>query len=333
MNIMGNLPIGELGERAIIDRFIVPLLSDEMGNILLDDCAVVKLPAPASLLLSTDQGPSHTFLDLLGVGTPADIGHFHVTINASDIAAMGGRPLGILMVLALTGCESQNYLASFLSGVREAMSEYGLRLLGGDTKQSSCRTTTITIIGTAHELGLLQRKGAQPDDRIFVTPGEIGEVLHNYIMAARSNDKRRVVRPKAQIEFGQRLVAARIATSCIDMSDGIIASAEQLAKLNNVTFHLNPKMLRCALSPSPGLAERWNNLVLNVGGDFGLMFTSAPENAANALNLGAREIGEVTSYNEDWLNKRELKTLGIQIRGWEQFRTTVSISDEIRSFV
>ena len=92
MNIMGNLPIGELGERAIIDRFIVPLLSDEMGNILLDDCAVVKLPAPASLLLSTDQGPSHTFLDLLGVGTPADIGHFHVTINASDIAAMGGRP-------------------------------------------------------------------------------------------------------------------------------------------------------------------------------------------------------------------------------------------------
>src|SRR5205807_9687783 len=94
-----EITLGELGERAIISRFILPLLATDFGNVLLDDCAVLDLGTPTPLLFSVDQGPTQSFLELLDVGTPADLGHFHVTINASDIAAMGGVPLFMLLVL------------------------------------------------------------------------------------------------------------------------------------------------------------------------------------------------------------------------------------------
>jgi thiamine-monophosphate kinase len=330
---MPKATIAELGERELIRRFIAPLIVNENGTYLLDDCAIIDIRSSTPLLLSTDQGPNRTFLELLNVGTPADIGHFNVTVNASDIAAMGGIPLGMLMVLALKGDESLDYLADFLHGVREAMEEYGIRLWGGDTKQADARSTTITIVGRAHEGGALTRLGTCVGDEVFVTPGQIGSTLRSYILAARGTGRSVIERPIAKISFGQKLSAAKIATSCMDMSDGIIATAEQLAQINNLTLALDVDALPLAESPRPDQSARWRDLVLNVGGDFGLMFTTSPQNVGCAQRLGGQHIGTVMEAKSEWINKSTLNQLGVQVRPWEQFKTTESISDEIRSFV
>lgn len=323
--------VGEMGERELIRRFIVPLLSKERGNPLLDDCAVIDVGTSDPLLLSIDQGPTRSFLEILGVGSPADIGHFHVTMNASDIAAMGGIPLGMLMVLALKGDETTDYVAHFLTGVHEAMDQYGIRLWGGDTKQAPVRSTTISIVGKAHKAGPLMRKGAQLGDEIYVTPNKIGSALRSYILGARN--KTLVERPRAQLAFGQELSAAKIATSCMDMSDGVVATAEQLGQINEATFALDIDALPCVDPPSPDQSNRWRDLIMNVGGDFGLMFTTAPRNGSRARRLGAQLVGTVIQSTGDWINKSTLHKQGVRVRAWEQFKTTEPISNEIRSFV
>lgn len=328
------MKIRDLGERAIIRELILPLLSVKYGNVLLDDCAIVNF-GDVTLLLSVDQGPRRTFLELLDVGSPQDVGHFHVTVNASDIAAMGGKPIGMLLVLAMEGDEEVDDLEAFLEGIRDGMDEYSLELLGGDTKQSRVRATSITVIGQAISGSPLQRRGASVGDLVYITPGEIGKCLSSYVHAARAKsitNRRSVVRPTAEIGFGQALAASGVATSCIDMSDGTLASAEQLGQMNAASLLLDPSLIPVAESPCPDKILAWKNLVLNVGGDFGLMFTVATKDARIAESLGALAIGEVVP-GKGGLYTSPLAQQGIQFRPWEQFRTVEDTSNEILSFV
>jgi len=329
--------LSDLGEREIIRRYIEPLLSTNLGNIVGDDCAVLNLN-DNSYLFSTDQGPSRTFIELLGIGTPADIAHFHVTINVSDIAAMGGEPIAILLVFAAKPDDTEEYVESYFYGIRQALNEYDIGLIGGDTKQSSLHSTTITIVGRSSTSGPLLRRGSQIGDQIFITGELVGGTLRSYILAARSQSSGSAIstsidRPKAKVAFGKSLAMSGISTACMDMSDGLLATAVQLADINNVTFRIIPDTIPCARPPDPAQEERWTNLILNVGGDFGLMFTTRPSNAAQAERMGARRIGEVVRGDGNPIDRVALDRSAIRLRTWEQFRTVDSISNEIRSLV
>jgi thiamine-monophosphate kinase len=327
--------LSDIGERRLIEEYIVPLLSRDSGNVLLDDCAILDLGTGPALLLTTDQGPRETFLELLGIGEASDVGHFHVTASISDIAAMGGVPIGVLLVMALAAHERESNVAAFLQGVSEALVTYDAQLLGGDTKQAWARATTVTAVGRVERDRVLLRRGARAGDHIFVTPEVIGSTLSDYVSAAKARHLGKVVRPRrpvAKIAFGQSLAASGVVTSCMDMSDGLISSASQLGQLNELEFLVDFRLMPLASSPKPDRMHEWLNLILNVGGDFGLLFTTSPEGSAAAEKLGAVRIGEVEaspSYGVALLNApRE-----IHASPWEQFKTTGSISDELLSFV
>ena len=326
--------VADLGERGIIDKFIRPILSQRNRDNMLDDCAVLEL-GQLTLLLSTDQAPRVCFMEMLEVGTPEDIGHFHVVANISDIAAMGGEPLGILLALTLEGNESGTYLASYLDGIRQALTEYRIDLLGGDTKQASIRSTTISILGRISHGTHLLRRGTEPGDQVFVTPGKIGHCLKSYVIAARlrsTNQQYTLARPQAMIKFGQMLAKKGIATSCMDMSDGVLATAVQLEQINGVSFFIDPKLIPLSTIPFRDTNCNWNNLILNCGGDFGLMFTTRPADAATVLDMGAVKIGHVLSADAAEECAKVLNQNGIKPNGWEHFKTVGDISNEIRNF-
>ena len=326
--------VADIGERDLISVLISPMLSRKYGNVLLDDCAVFQLP-DSTLLLSIDQGPGQTFLELLGIGTPEDIGHYYVTINASDIAAMGGQPVGMLLALGLEGTEEASFLEGVLAGIDQAMCDYGIALLGGDTKQAGCRSITISIVGRVLYGKPLERRGVHVGDQVFVTSGQIGRCLYEYLQVARArstNETGSLYRPMAQVEFGQFLASSKIATSCIDMSDGLLHSANLLGELNGVTFFLDFAAIPMADSPVTGREDDWRNLVLNVGGDFGLMFTTSPANAHIAQQHGACHIGDVRRGGVG-LATTQLHEKGISLNAWEHFKTVGSMSDELRSFL
>jgi thiamine-monophosphate kinase len=323
----------EFGERRIIAELVAPLLSTKNGNLLLDDCAVVNVGGPQLLLLSVDQGPQTSFLELLGIGSPADVAHFLVTANVSDIAAMGGTPLGILLVIARPPSDTVASLNCYLEGISVALTEYRLELLGGDTKQATVSNSSITVLGWANPNGAIARRGATPGEVIYIVTPPLGSILGAYIRTARERDESRrkvVPRPRAQIEVGQKLAQSRIATSCMDMSDGLLASVLQLAEANKTTFEIDLHCVPLAQSPKPELEDRWRELVFNVGGDFGLIFTASHARAEEAERLGAIPIGHVRGGTTGDVR---LRNATVALRPWEQYATVERISDVILSFL
>ena len=328
--------LADVGEREFIRRFVLPITSRRFGNIPLDDCALLSV-GEETLLMSVDCGPRRTFLELLGVGDPEDIGHFHVTINASDIAAMGGMPIAMLLVLQMQKQTELEFMSRLLRGMRQGMEEYGIELIGGDTKQAvTTNSISITVIGQMAEGRPLTRQGAQVGDQIFVSPGEIGTCLSSYVQAAlhkrRGESAPAISRPIAEVEFGRQLAATRVVTSCMDMSDGLLASADQLSQANGMRFVLNFDSIPVATSPNSERERDWRDLVLNVGGDFGLFFTTAESDAHVVEGLGGRWVGEVMSTNND-APLRQASKEAAHYRTWEQFNTVDSISNAILSFV
>ena len=327
--------LSEIGERRVIEEHILPLLSCGYGNVLLDDCAILDLANGPPLLLSADQGPRETFLELLDIGDPSDVGHFHVTACISDIAAMGGVPIGILLVMAFNATEKESHVAQFMDGVAQALKSYGASLLGGDTKQARSRSTTVTVVGRCHESGALLRSGARPGDPIFITPETIGSILENYVSVARARRLGRPARPKratAKIAFGQSLAASRVVTSCMDMSDGLISSAAQLGQINRLAFAIDIDRIPLAPSPKSDRSCKRLNLILNVGGEFGLLFTTTPEGSGIAKGLGGVKIGEVSDELPPGISLLRAPA-DVSPSPWEQFTTTGSISDALLSFV
>lgn len=331
--------LDQIGERQIIRKFIAPLLSLPLSDYLLDDCAVVPQKTGNTLLITVDQGPSLPFLEILGIGTPADVGHYHVTINISDIAAMGGTPIGLVMALSLPRNTTTSFLEGYLSGIQEACNEYEVPLLGGDTKESSSLRNAITVLGCCEMVRPLSRKGAAPGDKIFVSH-KPGRTLSNYTDGARqrmsNNNTGAIERPTAKLSLGKALLHDGKCHCCMDMSDGLLAAADDLAKTNNVVFELNISEIPIAL-PKNGVADiqRWRNFVLNVGGDCDLMFTMASDQSGLTEEVGAIEIGNVRESQEGnpGISQASLQAASVRFEPWEGFSTEKKISNEIKEFI
>src|SRR5207253_10976708 len=147
------------GEFALIGR-----LRERFPDIG-DDAAVVEAPA-GPLLLAADSVVAGVHTPL---GTdPADLGWKAVVANISDIAAMGGRPLHLLVtVTAPAGTD----LDRLFEGVAEAAHAYLCPVVGGDLSTGDCLTVTVAVTGTVDGEPVL-RSGAHPGEWVYVT--EIG---------------------------------------------------------------------------------------------------------------------------------------------------------------
>ncbi|MBK1650546.1 thiamine-phosphate kinase [Rhabdochromatium marinum] len=334
---MNSRIISELGEREIISKFISPAISPFYNDFKFDDCAVIPC-AGNRLLVSTDQGPRKSFLELLGIGSPADIGHFHLTINISDIAAMGGMPVCFVMALALSPSTTTEFLESYITGIRDAADEYKVKLVGGDTKEADVLRNSITVIGNVANDKPLGRHLARPGQEVYIT-GMCGAVLSNYIDASRARlvgEEIKLSRPRAKVEEGLLLNNSGKCSCCIDMSDGLFFSAEEIAKASGVRIALDLDGLPISF-PKSGVAnsDAWKNYILNVGGDSDLLFTLDKGDASIAKELGAIKVGDVLplSHGRAGLHKEPLANFKYIYEPWEHFKSSQRISTDIRSFV
>ncbi|MBU4321228.1 MAG: thiamine-phosphate kinase [Nitrospinae bacterium] len=167
------MKLSEIGELSLLKtirrRFTVKSKDVIVG--IGDDTAVIK-PSGNNLLATTDMMVEGIHFDL-NLITPYQLGFKLVSVNVSDIYAMGGRPLYLLLDIALNKNTEQSFLNSFFDGIRCAMKLYGVSLIGGDI--SSSRKDIViaaTLIGDAKKH--IRRSGAKPGDRIYVT-GNLGD--------------------------------------------------------------------------------------------------------------------------------------------------------------
>lgn len=188
-----------------------------------DDCAVIPYKDDKLLLLSSDSlvEGCHFLKDKI---SPEDLGYKAVMVNVSDIAAMGGEGLYLLMSIAMPSDVDSHWLDSYLDGIQQACEQVGLFLIGGDTTGSKNEIfINFTIIGEVNKSNIKYRKGAKIGDKICLT-APIGDSLAGFhsLMEGKSNLlTQKHCKPQAQYREGLWLGKQSGVHAMMDLSDGL----------------------------------------------------------------------------------------------------------------
>ena len=258
-----------------------------------DDCAILSLRPGERLATSVDSAVEGVhFPDFT---LPEDTAYRAVAAAASDLAAMGARPLG--MTLALTLPEADElFLHSFSQGLGRAASDFALPLVGGDTTRGPL-TVTVQVFGALPAHQALLRGGAQVGDELYVS-GTLGDaagglaLLRGEWHSDESSEaflEGRFHRPTPRLLLGQQLLG--LASAAIDISDGLLADAGHIAAASGVRLRIDPG--RLPLSPAlltHSDREQVLHWALSGGDDYELCFTMPP---GTDLPPGCARIGEV----------------------------------------
>ncbi len=239
------------------------------------DAELFRLPGSSLLLaLTTDAVVEEIEAGLYD--DPHLIGWMAVIVNASDLAAVGAEPLGLLLNQTLTPGLEAEFLAELQRGVADACAACDLAVLGGDTNFSSHLQISATALGRIADGEPLTRRGCSPGDRLFAS-GALG-LGGAYALAklVRGFGETAVpYRPAPRLREGQLLRG--YATACMDTSDGVIPTLDELMRLNAVGFRLE-RSLEEILHPAALRAARALNLpawsmLAGPHGEFELLFT------------------------------------------------------------
>jgi thiamine-monophosphate kinase len=131
-----------------------------------DDAAVIA-PDNKKIVVTTDMMNEGVHFDL-GYTAPYHLGFKLVSVNVSDIMAMGCEPKYLFLDLAFTSEADEAFFDAIYDGIDEALKLYGANLLGGDLCSSKNDVIlAATVIGEGDKP--LTRKGAVPGDRIYLT--------------------------------------------------------------------------------------------------------------------------------------------------------------------
>lgn len=264
----------QLGERAAI-RSLVGALSASPGLGIGDDCAALPWKG-GYLLLTTDVLQADTHFPP-GTG-PYEMGWQTVAVNLSDLAAMGGGPLGVVVAESLPRTTSVSFVRALSRGMNACARKFGTYVVGGDTKEAPSVGLAGAALGWVPRRELLTRRGARPGNLVAVT-GELGGAALG-LRSIREGLRLKAAearwrRPIPRLREGRLLARSRLVTSCLDLSDGLSAGLHELCRWSRVGMAIEPERLPMsrALRRAPLSEEERQGLALHGGQDYELLVT------------------------------------------------------------
>jgi len=304
-----------------------------------DDAAVVE-PGRHPTLLAVDMLVEGVDFDR-GTTSARDLGYKAMSVNVSDIAAMGGSPRFAVMALGLPPGTDPGWVVELTSGMREAADEHGAAVVGGDLSRAETVVVSVTITGEVPEGGAVTRAGAAPGDLLVVT-GTLGAAAGGLrLLQAPPQSVAHVMgspwagdlvaaqlRPQARVGEG-RILARNGATAMIDVSDGLAKDLSRLCKESGVGA-----LVRLEEVPVAGALLELDKvmpidpllLALEGGEDFELLAAIGEEGAARAAAEMHERFG--TSLATIGQARKEPGLVGvsaggaeraIEPRGWDHF--------------
>ena len=297
-----------LGEFDLIERFFKTgadlLRTDADQAITLgigDDCALIKPPANEEIAVTSDMlvEGRHFF-----AGTnPELLARKALAVNLSDLAAMGARPLGFTLAIALPAVD-EVWLEAFSKGLFAIAKEYSCPLIGGDTTAGPL-TISITALGSAPTGKAMRRSGAQVGDDIWVS-GTIGDA--RLALAALRHEinlsnqdlqeiEHRMHQPTPRMALGVHL--RDVASAAIDVSDGLLGDLRHLLKQSNVDAQIELDRLPKSATLQKQEMSTQNQFAACGGDDYELCFTASSSQhekiqaIGKSLNLPITLIGKI----------------------------------------
>ena len=288
--------IGDFGEKRLLQEVILPMVNPNKSDRLAgDDCGIVDVPAGNIICASTDRVPWDLTAYHLKVMSEYDLGHYLATLNISDIAAMGAKPAGLLLNIALPSNFRVDDLIQIIEGAVTAATTYDCPILGGDLSDSYEPSICATSIGYAKIGQCLFRRGALPGDCIFMSsPFGLSATAFRYFREAKPRGmtlangaedtlKTALTRPIPQIRTGQELARYKGRVTAMDNTDGLSQSLAELAAVNGMHYQIDADLLtinQLTIQVAEFLGEEPVNLGMGPGADMNLVGTIDDATAA-----------------------------------------------------
>lgn len=276
-----------------------------------DDCAAVRSQPNKLLLISTDSLVEDVHF-LRSYFKPEEIAKKSIAVSISDIAAMGGDPKFILSTIGFPKCSETALMEGLLQGIKSCCKLYNVSLIGGNVTTSRKLFLNITVIGQIEQDRVITRSGAKVDDLVFVT-GNLGDSALG-LMVLKSKDKTEGEsainahkNPKPRIEVGRKLAELGLASSMIDISDGLLIDLERITTEQGLGANIYTEKIPLSAFYSDLISKFEKDplkLAITGGEDYELLFTSPPscrdkiKELATSTDTPISEIGSVISEKE-----------------------------------
>ena len=339
-------------EFELIARYFTrPNRSALLGNG--DDCAIVAPSAGNAFAVTTDTLiEGRHFLPTLD---PFKLGRRVVNVNFSDLAAMGAAPRYALLSLTLPQID-EDWVSRFSDGLWSVLDAYNVELIGGNTTKGPL-AIAMTVFGELPPNQALTRSGARAGDELWVsgTLGDAGWAMYALTGAKFEATPEQIAKyecPEARVSLG--LALRGIATSCIDISDGLLSEAKHISTASNVSIDIDiatiptglkdvsrKSMLDLAKTFAPFTVDSvdtkfWpivlehlgQHCLLSTGDAYELLFT-APRDQHDAVaailklqSLPGACIGRVTpSFAAQAVRvlDAQSRVMDIEVKGWDHF--------------
>lgn len=300
------LNVSDIGEKQLVNYIL-----SQSKSIVADDTAITEfndtnLISTCDMLIESKHFPKDMSYFQMGFKS--------VTVNVSDLAAMGAEPLGFLLSIAIPKDLAIDSFKQIIKGVIDACSYYNIPLIGGDTNEAS----EIIISGTA--LGLcdnpMMKNTARNGDLICLT-GDIGMAALGFNLNGDNIYTKKSLEPYARLNEGQ-IIKKACATSATDITDGLASELYEM-KPDSLGFMIYEEKLEISdefKKMSADLGLDYLDLLLHVGEDFELVFTISKD---NDLDLDYRVIGEVNASDKIEITLIDGEVTEIENRGYNHY--------------
>lgn len=294
-----------------------------------DDCALLT-PAPGrQLAISSDMlvEDRHFFAG----ADPFMLGHKSLAVNLSDLAAMGARPLGFTLALALPAADP-GWLDGFSRGLFALADAHGCELVGGDTTKGPLNIC-ITVFGELAPGHALRRDAARVGDDIWIsgTLGDARLALAGYLAETALSEEdqcaaaQRMHMPTPRVALGLALAAQPVAHAALDISDGLVGDLGHILAASRVGATLEVD----ALPAGPVLARQGLELRRRFtaagGDDYELCFTAPVANREAVLEAGrvsgtaVTRVGRIEAEPGLRFIGADGAPLDLTLSGWDHF--------------
>jgi thiamine-monophosphate kinase len=319
-----------------------------------DDCALLRPPPGEEIAVTTDFSLENVHFRR-DWHPPESVGHRCLARGLSDIAAMGARPMAAFLSIALpreltlSRRGQPSWVDRFFDGLLALADAVPVPLAGGDTAESPRTSTSsgdigfvaadITLIGGVKRGQALLRSGAKAGDLIYVTGAGLGGAAAELLALQRNPRNFAAVKtftsghphlyPQPRTGVGLRLASRRLASACIDISDGLSTDLRHLCEQSGLAAEIDAANI--PIHPMAHLAEAagWTptalDLALHGGEDYELLFTAPPHHrlpksiAGTAIHPIGRMKAARTGRPTLTLASQGRPVSELTAKGWEHF--------------
>jgi len=267
-----------------------------------DDCALLKPAAGEEIAITSDMlvEGRHFFMD----ANPELLGRKALAVNLSDLAAMGAKPIGFTLSIALPTVDIA-WLEAFSKGLFAVANQYYCPLIGGDTTAGPL-TISITAFGSIPSGKAIRRSGAKVGNDIWAS-GTIGDArlalaaLRHEITLPESDLKQiehRMHNPTPRVELGMTI--RELASAALDISDGLLGDLHHILKQSQVSAKVFLDQIPKSETLQKQSEDIQNQFAASGGDDYEICFTAPTEKRdvideiSTALNLPLTRIGSIT---------------------------------------